>query len=165
MVAQPKQAEQRWVLLNYRIPREPSTPRITIWRRLKNLGVVQISDGLVALPHDARTQEHLEWVAEQVREADGQAIVWTGTPTARRHSGELAEQMRHERDAEYAALLDDVKQTADPTSRNVQRWRRTWQRISRRDYFRAPLRDKARLAVAEAAKQAGMAVGVGEKLT
>lgn len=45
-----------WVLLSYRLPREPSTPRITIWRKLKRLGVAQISDGLVALPADARTR-------------------------------------------------------------------------------------------------------------
>lgn len=37
------------MLLSYRLPREPSTPRITEWRKLKRLGVVQISDGLVAL--------------------------------------------------------------------------------------------------------------------
>ncbi len=39
-----------WVLLSYRLPREPSTPRIAVWRKLKRLGVAQISDGLVALP-------------------------------------------------------------------------------------------------------------------
>jgi len=50
----------RWVLLVYRMPREPSTPRIAIWRKLKQLGVAQLADGLVALPRDERTQEHLE---------------------------------------------------------------------------------------------------------
>ena len=48
----------QWVLLSYRLPREPSTPRITIWRKLKRLGVAQISDGLVALPADARAAEY-----------------------------------------------------------------------------------------------------------
>ena len=43
-----------WVLLAYRLPREPSTPRITVWRKLRRLGVAQLVDGLVALPADAR---------------------------------------------------------------------------------------------------------------
>jgi len=51
-------------MLAYRLPREPSTPRIALWRRLKRLGVVQLLDGLVALPADAKTREQLEWAAE-----------------------------------------------------------------------------------------------------
>ncbi len=153
MVTQP---DHQWVLLSYRLPREPSTPRIKIWRRLKNLGVAQIGDGLVALPHDARTKEHLEWVALQVREADGEAIAWTAAPTSRRDSEALAAQMRDERDEEYGAMLADIEANPNPSSRTVQRWRREWQRISRRDYFRAPLRDRVRLAIGAAAEAAGV---------
>ncbi|MFR9773221.1 hypothetical protein [Nocardia sp. SC052] len=47
-------------MLSYRMHREPSTPRIALWRKLKRLGFGQISDGLVALPADARTREQLE---------------------------------------------------------------------------------------------------------
>ena len=43
----------QWVLLCYRLPREPSTPRIAVWRKLKRLGVAQLGDGLVALPSTA----------------------------------------------------------------------------------------------------------------
>ncbi len=154
MVTQPK---QEWVLLNYRIPREPSTPRITVWRKLKELGVIQIGDGLVALPNDARTMERLEWIAESVREADGEAIVWIAVPSARHNSATLAGEMRDARDLEYAALLTDIEEQQETSSRSVQRWRREWRRISRRDYFRSPLRDKARLAIHAAATQAGLA--------
>src|SRR5215213_9321310 len=52
-----------WVLLTYRMPRDPSTPRISVWRKLKGLGVAQLGDGLHALPADARTREQPEWVA------------------------------------------------------------------------------------------------------
>jgi hypothetical protein len=31
-----------WVLLAYRLPREPSTPRIALWRGLRRLGAAQI---------------------------------------------------------------------------------------------------------------------------
>ncbi|MGH8894932.1 MAG: Chromate resistance protein ChrB, partial [Actinomycetes bacterium] len=65
-----------WVLLTYRLPREPSTPRIAVWRRLRRLGVAQLADGVVALPADARTREQLEWVAGQVQDAHGTAAVW-----------------------------------------------------------------------------------------
>ena len=64
------------MLLAYRIPREPSTPRITVWRKLRRLGAVQVLDGLVALPADARTREQLEWLADDVLDAGGEATVW-----------------------------------------------------------------------------------------
>src|SRR5437867_1724107 len=69
---------QKWFLLAYRLPREPSTPRIAVWRRLKRLGVAQLLDGLVTLPLDARNKEQLEWVADQITEAGGHASIWLG---------------------------------------------------------------------------------------
>lgn len=146
----PGRAEQEWVLLSYRIPREPSTPRIAIWRKLKDLGVVQIGDGLVGLPFDARTKEHLEWVAARVLEADGEAIVWIAKPTLRRSNTSLAKQMNESRDAEYSELLgeiDTIGSGGSTDTRTLQRWRREYRRIDRRDYFRAPLRDRVRLAI------------------
>lgn len=138
------------MLLSYRIPREPSTPRIAVWRKLKELGVTQLGDGLVALPSDARTREHLEWVAAQVLEADGDAIVWVATPSRRRDSVTLAQNMRAERSAEYAALTDEIASSPEKKSRTISRWRRTWRRIDRRDYFRSDGRDEAKRAIADA---------------
>ena len=139
--------------MSYRIPREPSTPRIAVWRKLKDLGVAQVGDGLVVLPNDARTKEHLEWVAAQVIEADGEAIVWIAEPAARRDSDRLARQMRDARDLEYEELIGEIAAGGDVGRRTVQRWRRQWRRIDRRDYFRAPLREKARLALADLAEK------------
>ena len=42
-----------WLLLAYHLPREPSTPRIGVWRKLRRLGVAQLDDLLVTLPADA----------------------------------------------------------------------------------------------------------------
>lgn len=144
MVAQP---ELTWALLSYRMPREPSTPRIAVWRKLKELGVVQVGDGLVALPNDARTKEHLEWIAAQVAEADGDAIVWVATPSGRRTSDQLADEMRMARTAEYEALETEVTTSPKAGTRTLQRWRRDFRKIDRRDYFRSPGRDEARRAI------------------
>src|SRR5260221_12680322 len=67
-----------WLLLAYRMPREPSTPRIAVWRKLTSLGVAKLGDGLVGLPADARSQERLEWIADEVAEAGGEAALWQG---------------------------------------------------------------------------------------
>ncbi|MGW0212696.1 Chromate resistance protein ChrB [Streptomyces sp. NPDC003233] len=95
-----------WVLLSYRIPREPSTPRIALWRKLKRLGVAQISDGLVALPADARTREQLEWIADEAIEAGGTGSIWIARPATHAQERELATTMATARAAEYQAVID-----------------------------------------------------------
>src|SRR5215211_1918578 len=57
----------RWVLLVYRIPREPSRHRVAVWRKLRDLGALYLKDGVAALPEDAVTREQLEWLQLRVR--------------------------------------------------------------------------------------------------
>jgi hypothetical protein len=148
-------AGETWVLLAYRMPREPSTPRSAVWRRLKRLGVAQLVDGLVALPADARTQEQLEWVAEAVIEAGGEAGVWTGQPLEAATQQRLAAQIRAAAAVDYAVVTTEARQVghADPADhrRVLARLRRELYRIGQRDYFPPPERETARAAVADLA--------------
>jgi len=151
MAEEPASRTEDWALLSYRIPREPSTPRITIWRKLKRLGVAQIVDGLVALPADARTREHLDWIAEEVVEAGGTATVWLGRPASHAQARTLAETMRSARAAEYQAVIAQAEQAATDThsekKRVMGRLRSELRRINRRDYFPPTERAAAKAAV------------------
>jgi hypothetical protein len=152
--------ELAWVLLSYRVPREPSTPRIAIWRRLKRLGVAQLGDGLVALPADARTQEQLEWVAEEVEQAGGRASVWRAQPTARAQGRQIVEEMAHARGEEYRQLRDKVLTVpvdSDPAGARsaLTRLRSEQRRIERRDHFPPPERAQARSALRDLASRLG----------
>ena len=95
----------KWVFLLYRLPRDPSTPRIALWRNLRRLGVVQLADGLVALPLDARTKEQLEWLADDVIEAGGEASIWVAEAGSAAQERALAARMAEAVAAEYRALL------------------------------------------------------------
>jgi DNA-binding transcriptional regulator PaaX len=151
MTRQPANAPGNWVLLSYRMPREPSTPRITIWRKLKRLGVAQLGDGLIALPADARTREHLDWIAEEIVESGGTATMWLAQPATLAQERELAAAMAAARREEYRAVIEQVGAAgiADDADRvrTVRRLRDELRRIHRRDYFPPTERDAARLAV------------------
>jgi hypothetical protein len=140
-----------WVLLGYRLPREPSTPRITVWRKLKRLGVAQLSDGMVALPADARTREHLEWIAEEITEAGGEASIWLAQPATAGQERELAQRMAAARAEEYAAILTEARAVdgGNPRERRrvADRLHAELRRIERRDYFPPAERDTAHAAV------------------
>lgn len=139
-----------WLLFSYRVPREPSTPRIAIWRKLNDLGVAKVVDGLVALPDGDRNREQIEWLAVRAREAGGTAQVWVAELVQASHDAELRGQMTADRSSEYQALLDEVASFGEADMRTVKRWRRTWRSIDRRDYFGAPERERTRAAIAAA---------------
>lgn len=142
-----------WVVLIYRVPREPSSPRIAIWRRLRALGVAQLGDGVAALPEDARTREHLEWVADQVGEAGGTALLMRAQTLARRDERALAQAMSRARAEEYRDLANRADEAAQANIeavevlRAVKRLRKELRTVQKRDYFPPPERDVALAAV------------------
>jgi hypothetical protein len=144
-------APGEWVMLTYRMPRDPATPRSSVWRKLRRLGVAQLGDGLVALPADARTREQLEWVAAEVREAAGTAGVWLARPTTLAQERELATAMAASRAAEYESLRAEAYVAASHGDaervRAVRRLRAELRRVSRRDFFPPAERDAAVAAI------------------
>jgi uncharacterized protein YdbL (DUF1318 family) len=158
-----------WVLLAYRLPREPSNPRVAVWRKLERLGVARLGDGLVALPADARTREQLDWLAEEILEAGGTATVWLANPGSAAQERAIAEAMCAARAAEYRAVTDQARAAANGAAaertRGVRRLRGELRRIARRDFFPPPEREVARAAVdalaAHAAADTPAVIGEG----
>jgi len=144
-----------WVLLAYRLPRDPSTPRSALWRKLRRLGAAQVLDGLAALPLDARNREQLEWLADEVVEAGGEATIWVGELSSAAQERELATRMAEAVAAEYRALIDDATaaraERPGPRRRTLGRLRRELRRIRARDHFPPAERELAQQEVEELA--------------
>lgn len=141
-------ATREWVLLSYRLPREPSTPRIALWRKLRRLGVAQVLDGLVALPATDQNREQFDWLADEVVAKGGDAGVWVARAGSRAQERALRDRMTADVEAEYDALAEEaaaVVSAEDP--RAADRFRRELQRIRRRDHFGASGYQRAVAAV------------------
>jgi hypothetical protein len=145
--------ETEWVLLAYRMPREPSTPRIAVWRKLRKLGATQLVDGLVALPADPATVEAFDWLADEVLEAGGEAWTWRARPGSKHQQHALRERLSAVVADEYRALIDETRAATDPTGRTLGRLRRELRAIEARDRFGVPERDRARASIAELARR------------
>lgn len=141
----------RWVFLAYRLPREPSTPRIAVWRKLRRLGVMQLGDGLVALPLDARTREQLEWIADEVVETGGEASVWLAEAASSRQERATAQRMAEAVTEEYRRVTEAAEAArGEPLGqrrRTLGRLRRELRRIRARDFFPPRDAERARRAV------------------
>lgn len=157
-------AARSWVMLAYRMPREPSSPRIVVWRRLRRLGVAQPVDGLVLLPAEPRTREGMEWVAEQVVAAGGQATLWAATHLSAADERATVLAMNAAVTADYAAVTVEARALARgvadgqphdaPAGKDAAALRHAAARLTRavaqiqnRDYFGAPGRSPAQRAV------------------
>jgi ChrB-like protein len=140
-----------WVLLAYRLPRVPSTPRSAVWRKLKRLGVAQLGDGVVALPAGPRTREQLEWIAEEVTDHGGEATLWLGRPLDTNAVSVVVGRMTAAVAAEYDEVAAEAAslETADAVARRraVARLRRELHRIQGRDFFTSPQGEAARRAI------------------
>lgn len=144
-------------MLLHRLPREPSAPRIALWRALRRLGALLLGDGLVALPATARTVEHLEWLAAGIEERGGSASIWVARPSTRIVGERLVAQSREAVDAEYRAVMREAEAglaaTGTEGRRTVRRLRAELRRIGARDFFGAPAAGASRAAVERLAGQ------------
>jgi hypothetical protein len=114
-----------------------------------------VLDGLAALPLDARNREQLEWLADEVVEAGGEATVWVGELASARQERDLAGRMAEAVAEEYSALIADAATAREHASgqrrRTLGRLRRELRRIRARDFFPPPERERAQRAVEELA--------------
>jgi hypothetical protein len=167
---------QSWVLLIYRLPREPSRHRVAVWRKLKDLGALYLQDGVAALPEDAVTREQLEWLQVRVREAGGEASLWEGRPNAQAEGIELAEAFRSSREEAYQAIIEGAERVrrkaelggGETLLAELGKLERAFRAERRRDYFRAPSRKEAsetlksaRQALRESQSPAAEILGTG----
>jgi hypothetical protein len=133
------------------MPREPSTTRVGVWRKLRALGVVQVLDGLVALPVTPESRERLEWIAGEVLDGNGEATIWLGRLASARRERELVASVSALVAAEYESVRLAAAAAADEGDgarrRTLARLRRELRRIAQRDHFGARGRSAAQRAV------------------
>ena len=151
----------RWVLLVYRLPREPSRHRVAVWRKLRDLGALYLLDGVAALPEDAVTREQLEWLQLRVREVGGEATLWEARPGTVAEEAELVEAFRSSREEAYKAIIARAQRLRRKAQmgggqtllEQLGKLERQFRAERRRDYFRSPLRLEAAGAL-KAAREA-----------
>jgi hypothetical protein len=124
-----------WLLLVYRIPREPTAGRVFVWRKLKQLGAIALQDAVWVLPRTPRTQEQFQWLAAEITELQGDAVLWEAEQIYATDPTTLRQQFIEPVEAEYRDLLTALKKkTADFTALSNR-----YQQAQSRDYFASPL--------------------------
>ncbi|MFO0947333.1 MAG: Chromate resistance protein ChrB [Planctomycetota bacterium] len=119
-----------WLILVYRIPREPTAKRVFVWQ-LKHLGAVAVQDAMWVLPANPRTLEQFQWLAAEITELGGSATLWQAEQIYATDAGALKRQFTEPVEIEYQKILAALRK------KNVDlgELSRRYQENVSRDYF------------------------------
>ena len=67
---------QSWLLFLYKVPHEPSTYRVYVWRKLKRIGALLLHDSAWALPMSSRSLAQFQELAAEIAKLDGDSLLW-----------------------------------------------------------------------------------------
>src|SRR5258706_7788414 len=68
-----------WLLLLYGLPAKHSAERVSLWRKLKKFGALQLKTSAYVLPDQPVHFERFQWLAKQVRDDGGDATLVPAT--------------------------------------------------------------------------------------
>ena len=120
-----------WVLLVYRIPRQPTSSRAAVWRKLKRLGALLLHDAVWVLPATPWTREQFQWLAVEIGELEGEAYLWESRLLLNGQEDALVRQFQARVDAAYQEILNELEQDdADLVALS-----RKYQQVRAQDYF------------------------------
>jgi hypothetical protein len=132
-----------WVTLVYRIPRQPSAPRVHVWRKLKQLGAIALQDAVWVLPATPRTKEQFQWLAVEITELGGDVTFWASSLLYATDETGLVNQFEEQVNSGYAKILTALKKSKpDVASLALE-----FQRLQTLDFFQSPLASKVRDAL------------------
>ena len=140
----------RWLLLLYKVPPEPTANRVSVWRKLKRRGAILLHDSVWVLPPSARTIEELRWLAAEIRERGGEAMLWEASLGLDGTDDELVRQVLAQVDGVYADILSELDQPGADLATLSKRY----QQARRQDYFHSPLGERVREALLSAGGRA-----------
>jgi DNA-binding transcriptional regulator PaaX len=97
-------AQQRWLLLVYRIPSEPTRLRATVWRRLRGLGAVYLQNSAAVLPASPTGERDLRKLQHEITEMSGTAILLSSDALV--GETEIRAAFQAARNDEYEEIVD-----------------------------------------------------------
>ncbi|HEV8606969.1 MAG TPA: Chromate resistance protein ChrB [Tepidisphaeraceae bacterium] len=133
-----------WMLLVYKVPNEPTSGRVFVWRKVRKLGAILLHDSVWVLPATPRTREQLRWLANEITELNGEATVWESRLTLGIDEEKLIGQFTEAVDVEYSRILAGLKRK----DRDLAALSRQYQQARAQDYFDSEMGRRVRDALA-----------------
>lgn len=149
-----------WLILSYKMPSEPSSKRVSIWRRIKNLGAVYIQSGVCLLPSNEDHQRQFKIIQNDITNYGGEAFLLNCSGFDKKEEENIIARFNRERNEEYQELLNKSQsyikgiqremenkhftygelQENDEDLKKLRNW---WQKLKTVDFYGAELATEA----------------------
>jgi hypothetical protein len=96
----------RWLLLIHQLPPRPAYLRVRSARRLAALGAVALKNTVYALPRSESAQEDLTWVAREIAESGGEAIIVNASLVEGLADADVEELFQAARSGDYERIAE-----------------------------------------------------------
>jgi len=145
----PRDTHSTWLLLIHQLPAKPAYARVKVWRRLQALGAVTVKGAVYALPANPETQEDLAWLAKEIVESGGEAMICEAALVEGLDDHEMQGLFDQARDEDYARIASEAREIATRQSEEasdrelaeiasqVTRLRRQFDAVAAIDFFGA----------------------------
>jgi len=152
--------EQWWVLV-YRVPSEPASKRVGLWRDLKRTGALYLQQCVCVLPDIGSNGEELERVIAKIPPLGGESIRFVVPHLDPTDEARIVQGFRDQRASEYAEIIEECEtkfqkeiefehfcrnytfEEAEEIEQDLQKIRRWYERVRERDWFDAERREEA----------------------
>lgn len=155
-----------WELFLYRLPSEPSRPRVAVWRELRRLGALPLGQSAVAAPAAERFVEALDRIEERIAEEGGSSYRFPLGELSDELHGRLVAEWNALRTHEYAEIVEECRTKflkeiefelfrgnltageAEEIEADLEKLRRWFAQVDERDLFGAEGRQDAQAELA-----------------
>ena len=162
--------DKGWLIIIYRVPSTPSTSRVTIWKRVKELGAFLLQQSVYILPNTPATKEALNSLKEQIQHLGGECKVLEIASLGEAQEKEVVTGFNSNREEEYTEVIkackelseeiDEESKTEDfhfadleENEKHLQRVKELMDSVVNRDYFESISKSKAIQMVNECAEK------------
>jgi hypothetical protein len=147
-------------VLIYRVPTEPASKRVAVWRDLKRLGALYLQQCACIFPDIPGVTEEVNQVAAKIPALGGETFLLDVPKLQPEDEARIIEAFRSQRTNEYAEIIEECEtkfvkeiefehfrqnytfEEAEEIEQDLEKIRRWFERVRDRDWFKAERRDE-----------------------
>ncbi|HEV2438275.1 MAG TPA: chromate resistance protein ChrB domain-containing protein [Verrucomicrobiae bacterium] len=149
-----------WVLLLYGLPTKRNAERVSLWRKLKKFGAIQLKSSAYVLPDNPVNYERFQWLSKQIQDGGGEATLIRVAQIEGMPDERIVQMFIEARTVEYKELVAagrqmlarSKKQKPQSLAGELKKVQRRFDEIREVDYFKSPSAHDAQMMLQQAGK-------------